>query len=44
MQLVLFKVKPGVTPAQLAEWSAKGAAMVGKIPGKPLAAHSLGLR
>lgn len=31
--VVLFKVKPGVTPAQLAEWTAKGAAMVGKIPG-----------
>jgi hypothetical protein len=30
---VLFKLKPGVTPAQLAAWTAKAKGMVGQIPG-----------
>lgn len=33
--LVLFKLKPGVSAAQLSEWKAVAAAMVGKIPGDP---------
>ncbi|EXJ58526.1 hypothetical protein A1O7_05952 [Cladophialophora yegresii CBS 114405] len=31
--IVLFKLKPGVTPAQLAAWTAKAKGMVGQIPG-----------
>ncbi|KAI0975089.1 hypothetical protein F4678DRAFT_457353 [Xylaria arbuscula] len=31
--IVLFKLKPAASPEKLAEWSALGAAMVGKIPG-----------
>ncbi|KAL7901871.1 hypothetical protein HDV63DRAFT_378083 [Trichoderma sp. SZMC 28014] len=31
--VVLFKLKPNISKAQLAEWSELGAAMVGKIPG-----------
>ncbi|EXJ77573.1 hypothetical protein A1O3_09800, partial [Capronia epimyces CBS 606.96] len=30
---VLFKLKPGVTPAQLADWTTSAKAMVGQIPG-----------
>jgi hypothetical protein len=30
---VLFKLKPGVTPTQVAEWTTLAKAMVGKIPG-----------
>lgn len=30
---VLFRLKPGVTQAQLAHWSQMSKAMVGKIPG-----------
>ena len=30
---MLFKLKPGVTPAQLSAWSAKAKAMVGQVPG-----------
>jgi hypothetical protein len=32
-QLVLFKLKPNVSQAQLTEFSIQGSAMVGKIPG-----------
>ncbi|KAL2398025.1 hypothetical protein ABEF95_000538 [Exophiala dermatitidis] len=31
--IVLFKLKPGVTPAQLSEWTTQAKAMVGQIPG-----------
>ncbi|KIW95280.1 uncharacterized protein Z519_03864 [Cladophialophora bantiana CBS 173.52] len=31
--IVLFKLKPGVTPAQLSAWTTQAKAMVGKIPG-----------
>ncbi|KAJ9297290.1 hypothetical protein DTO271G3_4583 [Paecilomyces variotii] len=31
--IVLFRLKPGVTSEQLANWSAISRAMVGKIPG-----------
>ncbi|KAJ5091691.1 Dimeric alpha-beta barrel [Penicillium alfredii] len=31
--IVLFRLKPGVTPAQLSTWSQTCQAMVGKIPG-----------
>ncbi|KAL1988905.1 hypothetical protein VTN96DRAFT_6894 [Rasamsonia emersonii] len=31
--IVLFRLKPGVTQAQLAHWSQMSKAMVGKIPG-----------
>ncbi|TRX98031.1 hypothetical protein FHL15_001241 [Xylaria flabelliformis] len=33
MASVLFKLKPDASPAKVAEWSALGATMVGKIPG-----------
>ncbi|KAI0193043.1 hypothetical protein EV127DRAFT_425591 [Xylaria flabelliformis] len=31
--IVLFKLKPDASPAKVAEWSALGATMVGRIPG-----------
>ncbi|KAI1751974.1 hypothetical protein F4782DRAFT_164896 [Xylaria castorea] len=31
--IVLFKLKPDASAVKVAEWSALGAAMVGKIPG-----------
>ncbi|OAP60692.1 hypothetical protein AYL99_05694 [Fonsecaea erecta] len=31
--IVLFKLKPGVTGAQVAAWGAQAKAMVGQIPG-----------
>ncbi|KAJ0413413.1 stress responsive A/B barrel domain protein [Aspergillus carlsbadensis] len=31
--IVLFRLRPGVSAAQLEEWSKLGKAMVGKIPG-----------
>jgi hypothetical protein len=31
---VLFRLKPGVTPAQIATWKETCQGMVGKIPGK----------
>lgn len=37
--LVLFKLKPDISKAQLAEWSELGAAMVGKIPGMDVLTH-----
>ncbi|KAJ5950393.1 Dimeric alpha-beta barrel [Penicillium vulpinum] len=31
--IVLFRLKPGVTPEQIATWKEKSHGMVGKIPG-----------
>ncbi|KAJ5793699.1 Dimeric alpha-beta barrel [Penicillium paradoxum] len=31
--IVLFRLKPGVTPAQIAAWKEASQGMVGKIPG-----------
>lgn len=33
MWTVLFRLKPGVTQEQLANWASTAKAMVGKIPG-----------
>ena len=33
IELVLFKLKPGVTSNQLSAWTAKAKSMVGQIPG-----------
>lgn len=35
-RLVLFRLKPGVAPAELEAWARLGKGMVGKIPGQYL--------
>jgi hypothetical protein len=43
MYEVIFKLKPGVTDAQLAEMRTAGEAMVGQIPGLTNSSHNIGL-